>query len=134
MRTKTRTAAAHSRPDILLLTATLLAALAPSLCSQLPCTHQGSERMPLAVVTGPPLGCAEAADWPAWHHLLPAHRAVVPKVDFHQGEARALPCLLLQWRCTGWLLVPVAPLRLRTLGYVLDVAEVPCVPARPVTP
>lgn len=110
-----------------------LASPSPLTC-QLPCTHQGSTLRDLAVVTGPQLGCVGAPDWPAWHHLLPAHRAVVPKAGFHQGEARAIPCLLLQWRCTGLLLAPAVPLRLRTLGYVLDVAEVPCVPAQPITP
>ena len=134
MRTSRIPAAARSPVVVWWCVALLHLASTSPLACQLPCTQQGSEPRALAVVAGPPLGCAHAPDWPAWHHVLPAHRAVVPKQGFHQGEARALPCLLLQWRCTGLLLAPVAPLRLRTLGYVLDVAEVPCVPAQPVTP
>lgn len=134
MRTPCIPAAARSPVASWWCVALLHLASASPLTCQLPCTNQGSELRALAVVAGPPLGCLGALDQPAWHHVLPAHRAVVPKAGFRQGEARELPCLLLQWRCTGWLLVPAVPLRLRTLGYVLDVAEVPCVPALPVTP
>lgn len=123
-----------SRVLLLSLLAILPVLAAPSVHGQVRCAHQGSEPRSLEVQTGPRLSCAGAPHWPAWHYMLPAHRAVVPKPGFHQGEARAFPCVILQWRCTGWLLVPVAPLAVRTLGYVLDVAETPCIPPRPVIP
>jgi hypothetical protein len=75
---------------------------------------------------GPDLACAAAPGWPHWHLFTPAHRAVVPRTGWQQGDARALPRLLVRWRCTGSLLLPVVPAGIRTMGYVLDVAESPC--------
>lgn len=104
----------------------VLATLAPPIPAQFRCPDQGSLPVPAHIEAGPPLGCALAPEWPAWHLYTPGHRAVVSKAGFQQGEARAAPRLILTWRCTGWLLVPAVPDRLRTMGYVLDVDEVSC--------
>jgi hypothetical protein len=80
-----------------------------------------------AVQAGPPLaGCAAAAGWPAFHLLTPAHRAPAPHTGFAPGDARELPRLLVAYRCTGFLLVPIVPIRVRTMGYVIDQPEHPC--------
>jgi hypothetical protein len=75
-----------------------------------------------------PLGCAAASAWPAWHLWTPPHREPAPRPGFTPGDAAALPRWFVTWRCTGWLLLPVVPQSLATMGYVLDRAELPCGP------
>ena len=72
------------------------------------------------------LGCAQAPGWPSWHLWTPPHREPAPRPGFAPGDAAALPRWLVTWRCTGWLLVPVEPQSLATMGYVLDRPEWPC--------
>ena len=72
------------------------------------------------------LGCAHAPSWPSWHLWTPPHREPAPRPGFAPGDACALPRLFVTWRCTGWLLWPVAPQSLATMGYVLDRPEWPC--------
>jgi len=74
------------------------------------------------------LGCAAAPHWPAWHLFTPAHRAPVARPGFDPGPAQALPRVLVAWRCTGWLLLPVVPASVRTTGYVIDRPEIACAP------
>ncbi|GAB4137882.1 MAG: hypothetical protein Fur0037_03300 [Planctomycetota bacterium] len=100
--------------------------MAPLLPAQ--CLQQGSEMVGAQIESGPLLGCSAAPSWPYWHLVTPPHRAVVPKSGFTQGTARMLPRLFVHWRCTGFLLLPVLPDRIRTMGYVFDVEEVPCPP------
>lgn len=92
------------------------------------CPNQGTQLRAATVESGPALGCAGASAAPSWHLLVPPHRAVVPKVGFRQGDARAVPRLLVRYRCTGWLLFPVALDGVAVSGYVLDVDEAPCPP------
>ncbi|MFN7672368.1 MAG: hypothetical protein ACK595_13135 [Planctomycetota bacterium] len=72
------------------------------------------------------LGCAQAPGWPSWHLWTPPHREPAPRPGFAPGDAVALPRWLVTWRCTGWLLLPVVPQSLATMGYVLDRPEWPC--------
>ena len=72
------------------------------------------------------LGCAHAPSWPSWHLWTPPHREPAPRPGFAPGDAAALPRWFVTWRCTGWLLLPVAPQSLATMGYVLDRPEWPC--------
>lgn len=105
-----------------------------ALRAQAPCGGQGSARTAATWERGPGLQCSPAPTAVAWHLFTPAHRQVVAKQGFRQGDAQALPRILISWRCTGWLFAPVAVDRIRTMGYVLDVAEVPCTAPMPITP
>lgn len=93
------------------------------------CRDQGSQLVPMTRDSGPLLGCAGAPSWPYWHLWTPPHREVVQKPGFVQGDAHALPRLFVHYRCTGFLLLPVVPDQVRTMGYVLDVDEQRCAPA-----
>ena len=72
------------------------------------------------------LGCAQAPGWPSWHLWTPPHREPTPRSGFAPGDAEALQRWFVTWRCTGWLLLPVVPQSLATMGYVLDRPEWPC--------
>lgn len=72
------------------------------------------------------LGCAQASGWPSWHLWTPPHREPALRPGFAPGDAVALPRWFVTWRCTGWLLLPVVPQSLATMGYVLDRPEWPC--------
>lgn len=101
--------------------------LAPATAPAQGCPGQGS--LPRAAQWEPApfaLGCAQAPGWPAWHLRTPAHREPAPRPGFAPGDATALPRWLVTWRCTGWLLLPVVPQSLATMGYVLDRPELPC--------
>jgi len=111
-----------------LLIVGIAACLGSGLHAQPACFHFGSHFVPAAVVAAPmTLGCAGAPDWPAWHLLVPAHHEPGPHQGFAPGNATARPCLLVAWRCTGFLLLPVLPWRVTTNGYVIDQPETPCV-------
>lgn len=93
------------------------------------CSHQGSVPVPASWQAGPaPLGCNAAPQWPTWHTFTPAHRAPSPHAGHQPGNATALPRLLIAYRCTGWLLVPVVPVAITTMGYVIDRPEFACDP------
>jgi hypothetical protein len=104
--------------------------LLTSLLAAQTCPDQGSQ---LVAATWSPsplaLGCAGAPAWPQWHAFTPAHRAPVPHAGFRPGTACALPRLLVTWRCTGFLLVPVVPTGLVVSGYVIDRPEHDCTAA-----
>jgi hypothetical protein len=74
---------------------------------------------PFALVCGPVAA-------PAWRLYVPPHRAPGAKPGFAPDDARALPCVLVTYRCTGWWWLPHAPARLRTMGYVLDQPDRAC--------
>lgn len=91
------------------------------------CPDQGSLPRPATIEAAPfPLGCAAAPDWPAWHLWTPPHRQPAPRPGFTPGDATARARVLVRWRCTGWLLWPVAPEAVVTMGYVLDRPEFVC--------
>jgi hypothetical protein len=99
----------------------------PALTAQSVCSHLGSVPVAASWTASPvPLGCSGAPSWPAWHLFTPPHRAPVPHVGFDPGNAIALPRLLIEYRCTGFLLLPVVPARVRTMGYVIDRPEYAC--------
>lgn len=105
----------------------LAVALSTSPLSAQTCFHFGSVPVAASVQPGPLLpGCPAAAGWPAWHLWTPPHRAPAPHVGFAPGDARELPRVLVAYRCTGFLLVPVVPVSVRTMGYVIDQPESPC--------
>jgi hypothetical protein len=112
---------------------TLLAALViSSRAIAQACSNQGSTPIAASLEASPLyLGCTGAGQWPQWHLLTPAHRAPVPHAGFDPGDATARPRLLVAWRCTGWLLVPVLPSHVTVMGYVLDRAEFACAPTTP---
>ena len=78
-----------------------------------------------------PLGCTYLphwphSSWPQWHLYTPAHRRPGPHVGYNPGDARQLPRVLVTYRCTGFLFVPVMIDRVRFLGYVVDQPEYKC--------
>lgn len=98
------------------------------------CSHQGSTPVGALLEACPvPLGCPGApqwaSQWPCWHLFTPPHRAPAPHAGFDPGAATALPRVLVTWRCTGWLLVPVLPAGASTMGYVVDRPEHACASA-----
>jgi hypothetical protein len=104
----------------------LFALFAPTAVAQ-SCSGQGSQPVAASCTPGPiALGCAAAPQWPIWHLFTPAHRMPVARPGFGPGPAQALPRVLVAWRCTGWLFVPVVPSSVRTMGYVVDRPEVAC--------
>jgi hypothetical protein len=113
---------------LLLLRVGAAAVAALSLPAQA-CYHQGSVPVAASWQAAPgSLGCAAAPQWPAWHTFTPAHRAPSPHAGHRPGDASALPRLLITWRCTGFLLVPVVPVGVTTMGYVIDRAVSACDP------
>ena len=115
-------------------TAALLLALpATALPAQL-CTNRGTQLVPATIEPGPLQGCPGLPAWPYWHLLTPAHHEVVPKPGHREGSVRAVPRLLITWRCTGLLLAPVAVQQVRTMGEVYEVGEELCAPPRPPWP
>jgi hypothetical protein len=115
----------QTRPLSLASAAVLLCA-ADTLRAQT-CYHQGSMPVPAQLVASPlPLGCPGAPDWPAWHLFTPAHRAPAPHAGFNPGDACPLPRLIVVYHCTGLLLLPVLPVRVHTMGYVIDQPELAC--------
>jgi len=109
-----------------LVRAAAVAASAFPLFAQV-CANAGSLPRAASVEAGPfALGCAGAPQWPCWHLLTPAHREPAPHVGFRPGNASAWPRVLVSYQCTGWLLVPVVPTGIATMGYVLDRGEQAC--------
>lgn len=109
----------------LVLSATV--ALAATSSAQTTCYDSGSVPTPARVLASPlPLTCSGAATWPMWRQFTPPHRAPAPHPGFRPGDARALPVLLVRYRCTGLWWLPVVPAGLRTNGYVVDQREHPC--------
>jgi len=104
-------------------------ALATAGQAQSTCYHFGSVPMPARWEPSPaPLGCSPAPAWPAWHLFTPAHRAPCAHAGFNPGNAHELPRVIVVYRCTGFLLVPVVIVRVRTMGWVVDQPEVACAP------
>ncbi len=103
------------------------------LLAQTTCYHQGSTPVTASWEASPlPLGCTGAPTWPAWHLFTPAHRAPAPHQGFNPGDATQWPRVIVVYQCTGFLLLPVVPVHIRTLGYVIDRPEMAC--AGTVTP
>jgi hypothetical protein len=115
-------------PIFLMPLSCLLLFLLPRLSAQ-QCFHFGSFPVPAQLEASPwTLPCA---NWPQWHLLTPAHDAPAPHFGFAPGDASARPRLLVRYRCTGFLLLPVLPDHVRTSGYVIHQPEFPCQPLRP---
>lgn len=96
------------------------------------CYGQGSIPVAAAVEPSPiALGCQGAPNWPQWHLFTPAHRAPVPHAGFNPGDASARPRILVAYRCTSFLLLPIVPVQVTTMGYVLDRPEFACAPVAP---
>lgn len=105
----------------------LLAAVAAANGTAQTCFHRGSVPRPAIVEAAPfSLGCSGAPEWPAFHLFTPAHREPAPHFGFAPGQATARYRWLVSYRCTGLLLVPVLPERVRRVGYVIDQPEFPC--------
>ncbi|MBL9078111.1 MAG: hypothetical protein JNL08_11440 [Planctomycetes bacterium] len=101
--------------------------LAPVAVAQGGCPDFGSTPVAASITASPlPMGCAGAPTWPHWHLFTPGHRAPGPHAGFTPGHAHALPRLLVRYRCTGLLLVPVVPDGVRVMGYVIDQPEFAC--------
>ncbi|MEO6597653.1 MAG: hypothetical protein ABIP94_23155 [Planctomycetota bacterium] len=95
--------------------------------AQSTCYHFGSTPMAATWEASPGLlDCAAAPSWPQWHLFTPAHRAPGPHQGFNPGNAQARPRVLIAYRCTGFLLVPVVPVHIRWMGYVIDQPEIAC--------
>ena len=72
------------------------------------------------------LGCLGAPSWPQWHLYTPRHRAPTPHTGFRPGQVREKRALLVPYACTGLDFAPVRLLRVRVMGYVVDMQEVAC--------
>jgi hypothetical protein len=93
------------------------------------CFDFGSVPRPARIEAGPRLlECAGGTVWPQWHLLTPPHREPAPRPGYDPGDARELPRVLVAYRCTGLLLAPIAILRVRRMGYVIDQPEIACSP------
>jgi len=91
------------------------------------CVDFGSTPMPSTWTAAPVLlGCPGAPNWPQWHLYTPPHRAPTPHVGFRPGAVRELRALLVPYQCTGLLFAPVVLLRVRAMGYVVDMEELAC--------
>ncbi len=107
--------------------ALLIGAATPA---QGPCHHRGSRPVPASVEASPfPLGCPAAPTWPYWHLFTPAHREPAVHTGFDPGSAEERKRVLVAYQCTGLLLVPVVPVHVRAMGYVIDQPEIACSPA-----
>lgn len=109
-----------------LLALGLLGPTTPSLPAQAACPDFGGHAVAGHVVPAPFALVCGPASAPAWRLYVPPHRAPGAKPGFAPGDARALPCVLVTYRCTGWWWLPHAPDRLRTMGYVLDQPDRAC--------
>lgn len=122
-----------SRRRFPLLSASLLAAAAALTVARLPaqavCYNFGSTPVAAHVDPAPvALACPYAPNWPQWHLLTPPHRMPTQHIGFNPGDAWQRPALLVTWRCTNFLFVPVAVARVRLMGYVVDQREFACDP------
>jgi hypothetical protein len=120
----------HRIPSVVSAVTLLTAPIHP----QVPCPDQGTDLVPATWEAGPLLGCTASAAWPYWHLYTPEHRTVVSRPGFRQGDAREVPRLLVHYRCTGFWLVPVVVDRIRVMGQVLDVEQLPCTAPRATSP
>ncbi|HZN40530.1 MAG TPA: hypothetical protein VFD82_17125 [Planctomycetota bacterium] len=111
----------------LFLLVLLFALRSEDLPAQTTCSNLGSIPVAATLEAGPiPLGCSGAANWPCWHLFTPAHRAPAPHAGFDPGNATPRPRVIVVYRCTGFLLLPVVPVHIRTMGYVIDQPEIAC--------
>lgn len=91
------------------------------------CPNFGSQLVPASWSAAPvSLACPGGGAWPAWLLFTPRHRAPTPHMGFRPGTARERPALLLRYACTGLVFAPVALIRVRTMGYVVDMPEESC--------
>ena len=119
----------RARTYRILLTSLAALALAAGGEAQSLCYHLGSVPTAAQWQRSPTLlSCPNAPNWPEWHLFTPAHRAPAPRTGFNPGNAQALPRVIVTWRCTGLLFVPVVVDRVRTMGYVVDQPEIACTP------
>jgi hypothetical protein len=103
------------------------ALLANAALAQAYCFHSGSTLVAASWSPGPiPLGCAGAPAWPSWRQYVPQHRAPAPHVGFQPGRGEAVPVIVVQYRCTGFVLNPIVPSGYVAMGYVIDMPEYPC--------
>ena len=105
------------------LALTLLSAAAPAQ----PCPNFGAQARPATWSASPVLlQCPNAPNWPQWHLYTPRHRAPTPHTGFRPGQVREKRALLVPYACTGLDFAPVRLLRVRVMGYVVDMQEVAC--------
>jgi hypothetical protein len=91
------------------------------------CPNFGSQRVPASWTAAPvSLPCPGVSTWPAWRLRTPRHRAPTPHAGYRPLVARERPALLFQYACTGLVFAPVVLIRVRAMGYVVDMPEVSC--------
>ncbi|MCA8964772.1 MAG: hypothetical protein KDC48_07790 [Planctomycetes bacterium] len=101
------------------------------LVAQSPCPGFGGHAAPGTWAPAPfSQTCGNTAA-PLWRLYTPPHRAPGPRPGYRPLQARALPRLLVTYRCTGLWWLPFVPDRIRVMGYVIDQADVPCAPLTP---
>ncbi|MBL8727358.1 MAG: hypothetical protein JNM25_02930 [Planctomycetes bacterium] len=106
--------------------------LAPLAAAQTGCSGFGSTPVPASITDSPlPLDCRGAPAAPQWRLFTPGHREPAPHAGHDPGDAHALPRLIVRYRCTGLLLLPVVPVGIRTMGYVIDQPEHACAAISP---
>ena len=106
-----------------------LLAVPACLCAQTSCSNLGCTPVAPTIEAAPILlGCSGAPDWPCWHLFTPAHRAPAPHAGFDPGNATPRPRVIVVYQCTGFLLLPVVPVQVHTMGYVIDQPEIACTP------
>ena len=91
------------------------------------CFHSGSTMLAASWMPGPlPLGCYGAPSWPMWRRFTPQHRSPAPHIGFRPGRGEAVPVIIVQYRCTGFLIEPVVASSYIYMGYVIDMPEHRC--------
>ena len=109
------------------LAALMLTAACQPAAAQALCYHSGSTYVPASSSPSPlPLGCPGVMDWPMWRLFVPQHRTPTPHLGYRPGRAHAAPAIVVQYRCTGLLLAPIAVASQGNLGYVIDRPEHLC--------
>jgi len=113
-----------SRPTLAALLAGLTGYSAPA---QAFCYHSGSTLVAASASPSPlALGCPGAPTWPMWHLFVPPHRAPAPHVGYRPGRAKAVPAIIVHYRCTGFLIQPITVAGHGNFGYVIDMPEHLC--------
>ena len=95
--------------------------------AQITCPNFGAQRVPGFLAPAPvTLGCPGAPQWPIWHTVIPPHHAPAPKRGYRPGNARPVPVHVVQYACTGLLLMPVQIVGVQVSGYVVWQPDFPC--------
>ena len=91
------------------------------------CPNLGSQPVAAAWTCAPvALQCPGTTSWPQWKLFTPRHRAPAAHAGYRPRTPRERPAVLFQYGCTGLVFAPIALIRVRRMGYVIDMPEQRC--------